>query len=204
MDGKSHEENIILDKEKTREFWSGIWEKDVKHNESADWIQKVTEELQSNKQQNIGMPPTKIKERIRKMENCKAPGPDAVHGYWMKMLVSMQERITFHLQSCMTRGEVPDWMTTCRTVLLMNGKSKGNKVSSYRPVTWLPLMWKLLTGIIADEIYNHLQDNNLLPKEQKGCRRNSRGTKDQLLTDKEVMKNCRRRKVGLSLVWIDY
>ena len=41
LDGKSHEENIIPDKEKTREFWSGIWEKGVKHNESADWIQKV-------------------------------------------------------------------------------------------------------------------------------------------------------------------
>ena len=50
MDGKSHEENIIPDKEKTREFLSGIWEKDVKYNESADWIQKVGEELQSKKQ----------------------------------------------------------------------------------------------------------------------------------------------------------
>ena len=25
LDGKSHKENIIPDKEKTREFWSGIW-----------------------------------------------------------------------------------------------------------------------------------------------------------------------------------
>ena len=29
FDGKSHEENIIPDKEKTREFWFGIWGKDV-------------------------------------------------------------------------------------------------------------------------------------------------------------------------------
>ena len=50
LDGKSHEENIIPGKEKSREFWSGIWEKDVKHNESADWIQKVAEEMQGNKQ----------------------------------------------------------------------------------------------------------------------------------------------------------
>ena len=32
----------------------------------------------------------------------------------------------------------------------------------------------------------------------------SRGTKDQLLIDRAVRKNCRRRKVGLSMVWIDY
>ena len=34
--GKSHEENIIWYKEKTRAFWSENWEKDIKHNESAD------------------------------------------------------------------------------------------------------------------------------------------------------------------------
>ena len=44
LDGKSHEENIIPDKERTREFWSGIWEKYVKHNETVDWIQKVAKE----------------------------------------------------------------------------------------------------------------------------------------------------------------
>ena len=48
-------------------------------------------------------------------------------------------------------------------------------------------MWKLLTDIVADQIYNHLEENNLLPEEQKGCCRNSRGTKDQLLIDKAVV-----------------
>ena len=74
----------------------------------------------------------------------------------------------------------------------------------YRPITCLPLMWKLFTGIMSDEIYKHLETNKALPEEQKGCRRNSRGTKDQLLIDKMVMKNCRKRQVGLSMVWIDY
>ena len=41
-------------------------------------------------------------------------------------------------------------------------------------------MWKLLTGIVADQIYNHLEENNLLPEEQRGCCRNTRSTKDQL------------------------
>ena len=49
LDGKSHEENIIPNKEKTREFWSGIWEKNIKQNENADWIQKVAEEMHGNK-----------------------------------------------------------------------------------------------------------------------------------------------------------
>ncbi|XP_047475423.1 uncharacterized protein LOC125029527 [Penaeus chinensis] len=204
LDGRSCDENVIPDKEETREFWSGIWEKDVRHNESADWIQVVAEEMQGNRQQDIQITATKVRKRIRKIANWKAPGPDGVHGYWIKGFVSLQERIASHLQDCITKGEVPDWMTTGRTVLLLKDKSKGNEISNYRPITCLPLMWKLLTGIVADDVYDHLNENDLLPEEQKGCRRNSRGTKDQLLIDKTVLKNCRRRKVGLSMVWIDY
>ena len=69
-------------------------------------IQEVVEEMQGNKQQNIEIIPTKIKEIIRKIANWKASRPDEVHGYLIEMVVSMQERITFHLQSCITRGEV--------------------------------------------------------------------------------------------------
>ena len=86
MDGKTHEENIILDKEKNREFWSKIWGKNVKHNESGDWIQKLAEEMHGNKQQNIDITATKIKERMRKMANWKVPGPDGLYGYLIKML----------------------------------------------------------------------------------------------------------------------
>ena len=64
--------------------------------------------MHSSKPQNIDMTPTQIKEIIRKMANWKAPGLDGIHGYWIKMFVSMQERIALHLQSCITRDEVPD------------------------------------------------------------------------------------------------
>ena len=140
--------------------------------------------------------------------NWKAPGPYSVHVYWIKLFGPMHERIEFHLQSCISRGEVPDWMTTGRMDSWRTERRKrereGNEVSSYRATTCLPLMWNLLKGIVADKIYNHREENNLLKEELKGYSRNSRGTKDQLLIYKAVMKNYRRRKVGLRLVWIDY
>ena len=65
------------------------------------------------------------------MANWKASRPVGVHDYWIKMLVPMEERIAFHLQSLITIGEVLDWMATGRIVLLLkeNGKKK-NKVSN--------------------------------------------------------------------------
>ena len=43
-----------------------------------------------------------------------------------------------------------------------------------------------------------------MPNEHKGCRKNSRGKKDQLLIDKAILKNCRRRLTNLSMVLIDF
>ena len=65
-------------------------------------------------------------------------------------------------------------------------------------------MWKLLTGIFADKIYDHLVDKDLLPDEQKGCRKNSRGTKDQLLIDKVITKDAWSKGRCLNMAWVDY
>ena len=61
---------------------------------------------------------------------------------------------------------MPSWLTKRRTALLQKDRSKGDIASNYRPVTFLPLMWKLLPGVIADQIYGHLDQQKLLPQEQ--------------------------------------
>ena len=61
-----------------------------------------------------------------------------------------------------------------------------------------------MTGIIANSVYEYLEMNNLLPVEQKECRRNSRRTKDQLLIDKMVLDDCNKRHTNLGMTWIDY
>ena len=71
------------------------------------------------------------------------------------------------LKECSDSRFESSWLTRERTSLLQTDKGKGNVASNYRPIT-LPLMWKLLTGVIADEIYVHL-DQELLPEKQKGC-----------------------------------
>ena len=60
----------------------------------------------------------------------------------------------------------------------------------------------MVTGIVADEICNHVEKDDLLSEEQKGGRRNIRGLKDQLLIAMAILKNCSRRKAGLNMVWI--
>ena len=49
-------------------------------------------------------------------------------------------------------------------------------------------MWKLLSGVIADQIYEHLDQQRLLTQEQKGCRKRSRRTNDLLYIDRAVIR----------------
>ena len=44
----------------------------------------------------------------------------------------------------------------------------------------------------------------MLPEEQKGCRKDSRGTNDLLYIDWAVIKEVKSRNKNLAMVWIDY
>ena len=50
----------------------------------------------------------------------------------------------------------------------------------------------------------NISKKNALPWEQKGCRKGSRDTKDQLLIDKMIVKDCKRWLTSLAVAWIDY
>ena len=115
---------------------------------------------------------------IRRLSIWKAPRPDGVSGFWFKNITALHHAMALGLHDCLKTGNVPDWMVKEKD------SAKGTVASNYRAIVCLPIMWKLLTGIFA--IYDHLKDNNLLPDEQKGYRKRSRGTKDQILIDKEV------------------
>ena len=102
---------------------------------------------------------------------------------------------------------MPSWLTRGRTALLQKDKSKGNIANNYRPITisynYRP-MWKLLSGVIVDQIYGHLDQQKLLPEEQKGYRKRSRGTNNLLYIDRAVVRAVKSRKKNLTMAWKDY
>ena len=115
-----------------------------------------------------------------------------------------RKRLTEELIENIQSLSIPRWLVKSRTVIIQKDPAKGNAVGNYWPIAWLNLLWKLKTGIIADKLYQHLENENLLLEEQKGCGYASRGTKDQLLLDKAVIRNCKRRKTNLNITWVDF
>ena len=100
--------------------------------------------------------------------------------------------------------DIPNWMTTGKPILYQKDPGKGNEVDNYQPILCLSLMQKLMTGIIANSVYKYLEVYNLIPVEQKGCKRNVRETKYQLLIDKMVTNDCKKRHINLGIAWTDY
>ena len=91
------------------------------------------------------------------------------------------------MNRCLQEAKVPDWMTKGKTTLIQKDPSKGNVPNNYRPITCLPLMWKILTAQIREEIYFSLTSHRLFPEEQKGCRKGSRGTAELLYIDQHIL-----------------
>ena len=175
------------------------------YNGQADWLNDTEENLGTiRKQETLTVTEAMVEKQIKKIPYWKAPGPDGVHGYWFKSIKAIRPVLATLLNKALQSGNVPERLTSGKTVVIVKDKDKGNEMTNLCPITCLPIMWKLLTGIISEGMYKHLDEGKVLPDDQKGCRRQKPGTKDLLIIDKIVIQNCRRRLTNLAMGWIDY
>ena len=103
----------------------------------------------------------------------------ALHGVNLKIFLkkgkkikSIQEEHRRNFKKYLGNGKVENNTNA-------KGKEKGKAASHYRPITCLSLVWKLLTGAIAEEI--------------NGFKRKSRGTNDLLFIDKVIIRDVKMR-----------
>ena len=175
-------ESVIPDEEDSRSFWSDIWDQAVTHSKNTDCLKKVENELgELTAQDDIHIEIKKVRKQIRKMPNWKIPGPNGVQGYWIKNLNNLRNSIALQLYTCLQENNLPKWMVTGKTLLCMKEIQKGNLVSNFRPITCLSLIWKLLTGILAEELYKHLEKNKFITMGTKGMQERKRRHKRQLI-----------------------
>ena len=185
-------------------FWKRIWSKKVEHKRHAEWIDKAKEKMPYEKQNIVKITKDDVKRKLKSMPDWKEAGADKIQGFCLKSFTAVHEVLATVLNECVEVGDVPGWLVERRTILVMKDSKKGTEVGNYRPIACLNLIWKLLTGIISDKTYDHLEENKLLPEEQKGSRRKCQGTKDQLAIDRCILQICMKRKTVLSMPWVDY
>ena len=191
--------------EKVQEFWQAIWSNPKEHNKEAEWLAREKLRMMDKEQQmwaDISI--AEIEASLKKSHKWKSPGIDKIPNFWLNILSSSHKYIANTLSHVVADpSAAPEWLTEGITYLLPKNDETVNP-KNYRPITCLSTTYKLLTSVITDRTYNFLENNNIFPLEQKGCKRGSYGCKDQLLVNKMILEICHRKKRNLSTAWIDY
>ncbi|XP_060517725.1 uncharacterized protein LOC132696713 [Cylas formicarius] len=109
----------------------------------------------------------KVKEKLRKAKNRKAPGTDKIPNELLKH--GCHKLITTRTSLCnkiLSKGEIPNEWHTSITILIFK---EGQKTSpdNYRGITLLCTTMKLFTALIKDKLENHITNR----EEQQGFRK---------------------------------
>lgn len=194
------------DPKPTLEYWKNIWADTTQHQTNARWIadeKKRTARIPYMIDNNITA--EEIKNQLRKTQNWKAAGIDNIHNFWLKRFHSTHLKLANIYNEIMQNPELaPAFLTQGRTYLLPKTDPPSSDPSKYRPITCLPTIYKVFTGIIAEKIQGHLEQHNILAEEQKGCRKRSQGCKEQIIIDSIITEQTKKKKGDLYWAYIDY
>ena len=131
-------------RQRTERFWTKIWQP-KKHNKKAEWINDMTRELKGFEEgPNAEIHIELLKKTLKRYQTRKRQ--DMME--YMKF-TSIHGRLALEMNRCL---QVPDWMTKGNNTLIQKDLTKGTAPNNYRPITCLPLMRKILTAQIREEI----------------------------------------------------
>ena len=110
-----------------------------------------------------------IIEKIDKLKNGSAPGPDGMAVIFLKKTRLISSKILkIIFEKSLNTGIVPSqWKTANITPIFKNSGSKSDP-SKYRPVSLTCVGGKIMESLIKDMIVEHLQTNNLINPSQHG------------------------------------
>lgn len=134
---------------------------------------RIVEEILAREPENEIKPTTlkEVKKFLKKTKNNKAPGPDQITNFLLKNLPDFCLNILVNIiNACFKLKYFPDeWKTANVLVFPKAGKDLTLPIS-YRPISLLVTMSKVLEGIFMLRLKSVIVKNNTLRNEQFGFR----------------------------------
>ena len=139
--------------EEAKKFWSKLWDNLVPYKDDAEWLKEVELEQENvNIQENVEITKEDITMQLKKIPNQKVPWFDGIQGFWVKRFASQHQRLTEELNENIQSLSITSLLVKNRSVLINVDPAKSNALGNNKQITGLNLLWKLKTGIIADNI----------------------------------------------------
>ena len=109
---------------------------------------------------------------IDRLENKSSSGHDGISNKLLKLVKNeLKEPLTLIINQMITTGIFPEAFKISKITPLYK-KGDHSLLTNYRPISLLPTISKVFERIIYDQMYEYLNENNLLAKEQFGFRKN--------------------------------
>ena len=111
-----------------------------------------------------------IKNILKHLPNS-SPGPDTIHNRCLKnyteSLIKHMEKI---FNAVIDIGHIPKEWEKANIILLLKPKKEKKNPSSYRPISLLSFIGKVLEKIIKQRLIKELDERKILPAHQAGFR----------------------------------
>lgn len=167
---------------------------------------EIKERLKSQNPPPSMMSPYSLKDlnsSIKKLKTKKAPGKDGVANEMIKNLGPIaRQKLLDIINKSWNTGKLPDsWREAITIPIRKKGKDKTKK-SSYRPISLLSCLCKVMERMVNTRLMAHLEENNLLNNSQSAYRKN-RSTEDQLVYLIQKIENAFQEKKKVLAVFVD-
>lgn len=115
--------------------------------------------------------PAEVADLIKKAKKKKAPGPDTIDIETLQAVpVNITTNITKIINSCLRLNYFPDDWKKANVIMIHKPGQQRSHPSSYRPISLLNSLSKMLEKIVLQRLLAHSEENNILPPEQFGFR----------------------------------
>ena len=122
-----------------------------------------------------------FKNHLKSTNKRSAPGEDGITNKMIENCpINIKSSIINLFNYSITNSIIPKAWKTAKIIMIHKPGKKESNIASYRPISLLSNIGKLLEKIINSRLVNYLEENNLISIHQSGFRKN-RSTKDHII-----------------------
>ena len=138
------------------------------------FIKNIAKGTPSFELNSVGISTTK--KAIRAMGSTKAIGVDGLPcAFWKEYCEDLAPFVNLIINTSIKTGAYPAYPAIFKDAIVVpvfkGGRKDREDPASYRPISVLPALSKVLETIVIDQFLEYLDENNLLPPAQHGFRR---------------------------------
>ena len=138
---------------------------------------------------------SELNNKIKRLQNNKSPGFDELTNRIVKNIpFTAIKYLTFIYNSCLLHSYFPKAWKHAKVVAIPKpGKDQSN-VRNYRPISLLCSASKLFESLICDRINNFVYENNIIPSQQFGFRKQHSAEHQLFRIHKDINLSLKSKK----------